>query len=1002
MRSIVYRLKRGEWWKLTPLLWVVVIIASGVLVVGNASAAPQTLTAPDAGTGVPSCAANNNPEYCLPVGRWSGVVAGLSSRTDRADGVMVIFTAMGNMAQYVFNSLIPQIVLTLTQSCWNVALALTSFAARFDVLKYFGKYIDQIVAGMWQGITGTQNAFLAVLVLGLLMMLVGWMGFNANNGGTVGKRILTSVLCIAFAGVLGVQASKDANSSSPVQGSPWWVTVKLNDTMNAVVAGMDFDNFQGNRNANGLLENPYKGISYDCSDYMTRMVKDFKAAQPKTKVMQTVNTMWVETALRSYVTAQLSNPSTSGSVDASRAQDARYIYCHLLDNAANVSPTIQRDLTVPEGQKSYIADTAAQFIFSPQGYIEPWDSAVSDNGDATNTSPDLARQRAMVFWGLCGYKRDGGQAYARSGWTDLLKPLSRAEQIAGNGTYLRASFHGKLSWWPSDWFPDKGSLGSSPLGEKEIISKDNSFKANEFCQAVLQNKPSVYSEDNEKNLKTAADIGWTVDIPNTTSGFKAAGFFDSQVMSKEHAQAAVQVIKTSYGVVGRDLGGMWGSLFASVANMVVWSLLAMVMLLSKLSLVAMGMSLFVVVLARAVPFGGFDDAPKKWFKRFAGASMVGVLYSLLGGLDQIMVNVFADWLAPYSGNFIYNLLIGLAPLVSMWLIGEMSKALGKGNPFSMKAMVGSLAGGQLLLNGAAKLKSKAGSMMRGAQMRRMMRKKAKSEQGSRHAQARKGQGNRNAEQAMRAQHAKGRNSKALNNRMKFGEQPAIVKKNPELFKGGAPKGMGSPLQGLIDGKHKYMKSEIQGAGQRKVAARAAGLNERAKNLKVKAELLAENGHGIRAKVANAQSKLAAKGSNFQLRKLHKMSDLTSQSGGSIKRGYQIASLSRNAQQLQSQVKAKEAEVSQLMKRQSAGGATSAGQVAQARAELESAKKQLADADRAVKVARMKDKAINTVGDPLRAGVGQMVAHQSLGKRGVRQVKFSVRRDLTAAQNEMGW
>lgn len=990
------RIKQRDWKAWLPLLWVIVVIGSGFLLSRQAMAA--TRLSPMSGTNetaTPACGGNKNPEYCLPIGRWGGVIGSLSTRNDRADGVMAVFAVIGNRAQYMFNSLIPQIILTLTQACWNVSVALTSFSVHFEPLQEFGKYIDQFAAQTWGFLSNPGNGLLALLVLSLLMMLVGWMGFNMNNNGSIGKRISVSLLCIAFVGAMGVQATKDQNANTPVTGSPWWVVTTINKAWNTIATGLVYKD-SGSDKADGLLENSYGAGTYDCADYLKRMNRDYEKVSDNNNVMPTLNTMWVETALRSYVTAQFSNPSVNGAVGKSQAQDARYIYCHILDNAANTDPLIQRDLTVPEGHQDYISDETAQYIFTPQGYIEPWDSAVHDDKSAVNTSPEIARHRAGIFWGLCGYKKDTNNAYARSGWSDIVKKMSHAGEVGGNGTYLRAA-------WDPGWFGNNGSLGQSPLGEKKIISKENGVKVNEFCAALLQNKNAVYGSDNASNLKTSADVGWTVDIPNVSAGFESAGFNDPKTMSNQYAKAARGVVYTQYGVVGRDISGMWGSLFASVANMVVWVLLAVIYVFSKFTVVGMGLSLMFVMLARAIPFGGFDDAPKRWFKKLSGAFMVSVLYSLLGSLDQMVIRVFAKILAPQSGGFIYNLLIGLAPVVGLALIGQICQALGKGNPFSMKALVGSVAGGGALAMGVSKLKKRAvglaksgwGGLKRGVKgaSRGVARGVKSRVQGSHGVQARHGQGNQAAQRAMQAQHKQ---------RVVNGEKAGVNKPFEDMFHRKGAQGIHSAVEALPDGRRKYVKGEVQGAGQRQVASQAVALKRRANNLRAKAGLLAERGHGVKARVANAQAGVMDSLAGWKAGKLSLMRRLQAPTMGVVKRADKVEQLKSVVGEKKQAQEAAQARLAGLQAQTSHGGSVDAAAMAQAQDAVEKAQADVAEAQKKMEKTQRFNRRVDRVAMMPKRAMGQAIARQSLGRQKLAQARYAAKSDYQAAKNMMGW
>lgn len=205
---------------LLAFLAIMLVFASGV---GQAYAAKAGIGQPNAPSVDYSCQAmrKGNPDdtaYCLPIGRWSQYVGGVTGRTDPADGFQGILDTIGNQVNYIRFQMLPTMLLNLMQLCWNIALGVNQFALTFNPLTSLGQQVDK-QAGIMVGqlLTG-QNTMLLMVVVSMIMMAVGWVVFRAGSGGVV-KKSLTTLLCIMMLVVMGAQGAK-STATTPATLSP--------------------------------------------------------------------------------------------------------------------------------------------------------------------------------------------------------------------------------------------------------------------------------------------------------------------------------------------------------------------------------------------------------------------------------------------------------------------------------------------------------------------------------------------------------------------------------------------------------------------------------------------------------------------------------------------------------------------------------------------------------------------------------------------------------------
>lgn len=663
---------------------------------------------------------------CLPSGRWGSLVGSTTYRTEPSDGVVGFIANMPAMISHTTRSILPNMLMMITQVCWSSALAISQFAASFEPMDAAGAAIDSAAGDLINGAVegGLLSAFMVVGIVAFCMAVV----FNAMGGAkAVGKRIGAMILCLAALVVLGSGAARtEEGATTPATGSPWWVVKTINDTINTVAVSINLDGINDSNPSMMAYDNP-SGSEQTCQDYLYAMHADYDSLgeSDTSNVTSTVNRLWEETALRSWVTMQWGNPQANGSTTEKVAQNARMAYCHVLDMKAGTDADVQAHLTNAELGTAIDSQTAA-WIFSEDGWIGTYHSLVDDGKWTDDRDSNVMQTRAGVFWETCtsdGSGKDG--IYARNGWGVLINNLGDQDsgEIENAGKRVRAALKGDSIKDAEPTNPDL--LLHAAANEDSTTDAQRVEATGVVCTNVLDSvtqkntnglfhrtKGDGYGRDRSKtgedgqqdtNLGDAAILGWRFDVPNTGGTWNEANL-QSLNDPNTDTGAVKATLDYLYGNTDPDTLGAFGSVIGGICNLVVWGLLSLVLILSKLMLCMMGLFLVAAVIVRAWPIG---ETPKRaltnWVKYTANLSMTGILYSTLATIATFICNITLRFCSSMSSGFLYNIISGLSPVLAIAVIGMFcSKVLNIGNPFSLNAFMG-IAGGGLLLSGASRL-----------------------------------------------------------------------------------------------------------------------------------------------------------------------------------------------------------------------------------------------------------------------------------------------------------
>lgn len=671
-----------------------------------------TITCANGGTD----SATSDISSCLPSGRWGNYVGEITSRTEPYSGSDVAgwFSNVKQTISSQTHIVLPNILMQLTQVCWSSALSISQFAASFEPMKQAGANIDSAVSTM---VTSLMDGGIpaTIAVLGIVAW-VGAAGFQIGTVKEASKRIVIMVLCFASITMLGAGAAKTGkNATEPATGSPWWVVQTINNTINKLSVNLDLDGMADSDKNMMSYHHAANGAKTNCQDYLYFMHQAYdeqaksNGNQDTSNVTKAINRIWEETSLRSFVTMQYGNPQTTGTSSFRIAENARQGYCHVLEMKANTNTTIQKDLT-NKAMALHISDQRAKWLFSVDGWVDPRNPYFTDKPLERENATYLSR--AGVFWETCGTKRNQ-EIYARAGWATLINNLgdTGTKNIKNGSTKVRVKIDDLDNVKPTNG--GKGVMDAKQNGsEDETIQQTTSV-----CQTILKQGSVIFSrstdinkeddgtykdQQNDTNWGDSATVGWRFDVPNVSGTWSEANLRDAQDDSTVTG-GAKKTIDYMYGNNNVDTLGACGTLIGGIVNLVVWGLLSLVLILTKLMLIMMALFLVVTFLVQAFPIG---EEPKKALKNWATytcqLSMVGALYGALGALATFICGLTLKFTSASSGSFTYQLIAGLSPVLALSAIGMFcSKVLKCGNPFSVNALMG-MAGGTAMASGLRK------------------------------------------------------------------------------------------------------------------------------------------------------------------------------------------------------------------------------------------------------------------------------------------------------------
>lgn len=648
---------------------------------------------------------------CLPSGRWGRSVGVVMTRQEPAEGILNKMQNMGSNISTTMRLMVPNMMLTICQVLWSVSLGVSQFAASFEPLNSMGRSVDHAAGQLADQLTaGSLPTWF--LVIGLCAGLWALVFKSQEEGKSILRRCLVSVLCLATVLVMGGAASQSTDSA-PATGSPWWVVKNINDTVNTMAVGLNMDGI----NDDPSMMSYSGGKDGNCQRYLYEMNRQYMGADggpaaPKNQsnVVTAVDRLWQETALRSYVTMQWGNPKAGGPSNAHVADNAQQAYCHVLEASAGTPVGVQKDLS-NRAMGTNINDRTAQYLFDTRGWITTTDTSVNTSDKAKDSDETTKLDRMGVFWETC--TADQGQVHSRGGWNKLINNLSDdgsgSIEGAGKNNTLRIARGGKSG---DNW----EKIAPSDDNRIMIAGQDYTGSTDALCSRVFNNQVWNNYEgntpkeptggDNDKsyvdtNLGDSAAMGWRFDVPNVGGTWREANMYNEDPATVNGSVPTT--LNYLYGTSKVDTVGAIGSVLGGLVNLLVWGLFGLILILAKTMLMLMGLLLIPALIAAALPVGGNRHIIKSWTLFNINLSAMSIMYGFLATLATFVCQTMLKAVSSMSGTFFYQILAGISPLLSLLIISIFCvKILHIGNPFSPRSML-KIAGGGALASGVQTL-----------------------------------------------------------------------------------------------------------------------------------------------------------------------------------------------------------------------------------------------------------------------------------------------------------
>jgi hypothetical protein len=699
---------------------------------------------------------STDPTWCLPSGRWGDKVSSVDIRTEDAKGFSSIGKMLYNTTQTMKLAL-PNMVLQFTQIFWRSAISFADFAANFgtdsggtDMNGFYAK-LDKSAGTLARNfLNGALPAVFTILaIFGILMASVWGKGTIASSS----KRLAATILCITALTVTST-AAMHSTENGPAKGSPWWVVQTANNAVNKMTVGLDLGGALTEGNSNLMAVEHKGGEERNCQDYLWQMHKQYKDATASTgtssAVLNAVNQLWEETALRNWVTMQFGNPTAGSQSSKEEAADAQAAYCHVLEAKAGTQTEVQRQLVNKQMGLQVDSKTAA-WIFNANNWIDPLAPGVYGGGSETDARDNTGNRiwRLAEFWETCTSKGSQDNVTARDGWGVFVNNMGDngtgpikgdggiTLRVGGNAT----SKEGELrNVEPPD--SETGGIRSATTGS----SASNTARQDattDVCETVLLNGNGTHQlhrgqdrnsgtevkddlgtsgsfvttgKQSGTNIGDMATLGWRFDAPNASATWTEANTDGAY----PHVRASLERM---YGGAGRDTGGAIGSLIGAVCDGGISMVMSAALIMSKLAMLLMGIFLVIAFMMRAFPFGtAVSNVLRNWFKYLTELAMVGVLYSILGNIATTISAVCLNLTSGMSGTFFYNVFSGCSMLIALLLIKMFFEHVLKvRNPFDLRTVMAGVGGGALYngltRRGRSMVMGKAMNMLHGGKGR---------------------------------------------------------------------------------------------------------------------------------------------------------------------------------------------------------------------------------------------------------------------------------------------
>jgi hypothetical protein len=387
----------------------------------------------------------------LPINRW-GSAAGGDMHTDLAGGVLGSITSLPESIQRNF---IISTAMSVGNALWGAGADLTEMASAFCFSHQAGLQADQIASGLGSALSNSGIfVILAVLSFGVL----AWRAVRRAEQ-PFGKMLRFAV----FAGVFSamVAGASASNGSSFGTFSPGWFTTNLYGAVSnvasypvAAISSVASKLAASGSSITGITSNA-GGMT--CASYVNELLTQYEQSygqgvftNAQATVPMSLNAMWMQSGLQSYIAAQFGNGNSYG-------QDT---YCHLLDDEVGVKASSQKGIVYGAGGSPAPVPGASLAFASP--------------GSSNQTVDE-----SIIGWAACRYS--GGHWSVAPGWAQVTAPAttgafgSLVGDGPGGGTFTPQACQ---QWWstnsgsgtPFDWSSSASNIVTATASQPAVAN----------------------------------------------------------------------------------------------------------------------------------------------------------------------------------------------------------------------------------------------------------------------------------------------------------------------------------------------------------------------------------------------------------------------------------------------------------------------------------------------------------------------------------------------------
>jgi hypothetical protein len=635
------------------------IAALGVIVVplfalllssGPASAANTTPTNTTGtqtglicGTTASSATAADND---LPINRWSG---SLGDEHERLPGGFL--SGISNAPSSIDRSVFVGGMTSIGASEWQLAASATEGASQFCFANTVGEMANTFAGKLGTGIT--TSPLLGVLAV-LALITLAWRALRGR--GNFFRQIIKFMVVVAILFTI-VGAAMASTATDDVPFSPAWIIQTGYNAISEVASGPAnaISNVANATIGGSTQETIAKSDPLSCYWYSQELVDEYQKAYTATGsygyvVPTSLNSLWEQAAIPTYEDEQFGASNNY----------APLMYCHLLEDNAGIQPASQ--LAVAKASGSLSGDSNLNSFGVTQA------SALAWNGALTNDQED----ESMVAWAAC--------------------------QSPGTGS-------GGSGFTPSEWNISTGKLTTAafttvPSPTTSGTSTVNGADCQTFWSANAPANGGQYGDASGPFASPSA-APWPGQILNPDMGVFNWGDSESAIATSTNSSAAGTGIANFIGNLhGTQNSGAEASAFffllSSTVILVVFGVLALALIIAKLSLIILMILLPLMLIFALMPTmeGRFSAYVKHLFGLILFSTCAGLILSFVAIITAVLAAMGTQ--ATGAGSLFSQIFITISPVAALYLVRLfITKVLKAPSPFSMKgaaAFAGAMGG----------------------------------------------------------------------------------------------------------------------------------------------------------------------------------------------------------------------------------------------------------------------------------------------------------------------